>query len=533
MSIQKNLIDSGRAIIGIEFGSTRIKAVLTDDKNMPIAQGSYEWENLFENGVWTYHEKDFWKGLCACFESLCEDVKQKYNATLKSACAMGISGMMHGYLAFDKDMNLLSPFRTWRNSMTTKAAHELSELFDFNIPKRWSIAHLYHSILNGEEHVKDICYLTTLSGYIHYKLTGQFVLGIDEASGMFPIDAGTKNYNKQMLDKFDTLIAHKGYHWKLQDILPKVLVAGENAGTLTDDGAKLLCPTGNFISGVPMCPPEGDGGTGMVATNSVKPGTGNISAGTSAFAMLVLQKPMTARVSAIDIVSTPAGDDVAMIHANNCTSDINAWVNLFREFAKEIGINISDGELFEKLFCVSQNADSDCGGLLSYNYISGEPMTGIDNGAPLFVRTSTSNFTLSNFMRTHLYSALGVMRVGVDILKEQGIEPCKMVGHGGFFKTREVGQRYAAAALRCPVAVTSCAGEGGAWGIALLASYMVNKAKNQSLSDFLATQVFADATETIITPTSKDIESFDVFANNYKNGLNIMKAAQSYAADVK
>ena len=411
----KQAILDNKTALGIEFGSTRIKAVLVDGNNAPIASGGHEWENRYENGVWTYSLEDIWSGIQDCYQQMAKDVQEKYGVELTSVGAIGISAMMHGYMAFDKAGNLLVPFRTWRNNITGEASRKLSELFQYNIPQRWSIAHLYQAILSGEEHVKDIDFITTLAGYVHWKLTGEKVLGVGDASGMFPIDSTTRNWNKEMLAKFDELVAPKGYPWKVEDILPKVLVAGEKAGTLTEEGAKLLDPTGKLQAGIPVCPPEGDAGTGMAATNSVRVRTGNVSAGTSVFAMVVLEKALEKVHEEIDMVTTPAGDAVAMVHCNNCTSDLNAWVNIFKEFAEAFGMKVEMNDLFGTLYNKALEGDPDCGGLLSYCYFSGEHMTGFEEGRPLFVRSPESKFNLANFMRVHLSTSLGALKTGMDI----------------------------------------------------------------------------------------------------------------------
>lgn len=521
----KNAIKNGSTSLGIEFGSTRIKAVLTDADNNPIASGSHDWENRLENGIWTYSLDDIWSGLQDCYRDLARDVREQYGEELTNVGAMGFSAMMHGYMPFGKDGKLLTPFRTWRNSITGQAAEELSGLFNFNIPERWSIAHLYQAVLNGEEHVSEITYLNTLAGYVHYMLTGEFVLGVGEASGMFPIDSETGNYDSNMLERFSELDAVKKYPWKINDILPKVLTAGESAGVLTADGAKLLDPTGKLQAGIPLCPPEGDAGTGMVATNSVTPRTGNVSAGTSVFAMIVLEKALKKAYPEIDIVTTPAGDNVAMVHVNNCTSDINAWVNIFREFAAEAGIEISTPKLYDLLYFKALEGDADCGGLLSYNYFSGENITHLTEGRPLFVRTPDSKFNLANMMRTHLYSALGTLKLGMDILAGEDVKIDKMFGHGGLFKTKDVGQRFMAAALNTPVSLMETAGEGGAWGIAILASYMKNKEDGETLTDFLNNKVFKEGSVYTLEPVKADVDGFNAFAKRYKRGLPIEQSA--------
>lgn len=521
----KDAIKNGLTALGIEFGSTRIKAVLTDADNNPVASGSHDWENRLENGIWTYSLDDIWSGLQDCYANLASDVKEKYGEDLTTVGAIGFSAMMHGYMPFDKDGSLLTPFRTWRNSITADAAEKLSGLFNFNIPERWSIAHLYQAVLNNEEHVPDIKYLATLAVYVHYMLTGEFVAGIGEASGMFPIDSEAKNYDAKMLEKFSQLEDVKKQSWDISKILPKVLVAGQSAGTLTEEGAKLLDPSGKLKPGIPLCPPEGDAGTGMVATNSVTKRTGNVSAGTSVFAMVVLERALKKAYPEIDIVTTPMGDNVAMVHVNNCTSDINAWVNIFREFAEEAGISISTPKLYDLLYFKALEGDADCGGLLSYNYFSGENITHLTEGRPLFVRTPDSKFNLANMMRTHLYSALGTLKLGMDILSDEDVKIDKMFGHGGLFKTKDVGQKFMAAALNTPVSLMETAGEGGAWGIAVLASYMKNKNDGETLTDFLNNKVFQSGSVYTLEPNKADVEGFNEFAKRYKNGLPIEAAA--------
>ncbi|HEY3473197.1 MAG TPA: FGGY-family carbohydrate kinase, partial [Anaerolineales bacterium] len=461
-------VKSGKAILGVELGSTRIKAILIGEDHTPIASGSHEWENRYENGLWTYSLEDVWTGLQESYRKLKEEVLEKYNIPLQTLGAIGFSAMMHGYMAFDQHGNLLVPFRTWRNTITAQASGALTELFQFNIPQRWSIAHLYQAVLNKEPHAKDISHLTTLAGYVHWKLTGQKVVGVGEASGMFPIDSKTNNYDERMLEQFNECLKAENIPWKLQDILPKVLVAGDAAGVLTEEGTRLLDPTGGLQAGIPLCPPEGDAGTGMVATNSVAERTGNVSAGTSVFAMIVLEKALSKLYPEIDMVTTPTGKPVAMVHSNNCTSDLNAWVDLFQEFMQALGVETSESKLYETLYQKALTGDADGGGLLAYNYVSGEHITHLEEGRPLFVRTPESHFTLANFMRTHLFSSLGALKIGMDILFEQEqVKIDQLLGHGGFFKTKEVGQRIMAAAMNVPVSVMETAGEGGAWGIAL------------------------------------------------------------------
>ncbi len=521
----KNDINSAKTALGIEFGSTRIKAVLIAGDNSPIASGSHDWENRYENNVWTYSLDDIWNGLQDAYSKMAADVKEQYDITLTNVGAIGFSAMMHGYMAFNDKEELLVPFRTWRNTITEEASEALTKEFDFHIPQRWSIAHLYQAILNGEEHVKDITFQTTLAGYVHWQLTGEKVLGIGEASGMFPIDTATKDFNAKMKSQFDALIANKNFPWKIDDILPKVLSAGEEAGVLTEKGAKLLDVSGNLQAGIKMCPPEGDAGTGMVATNSVAKRTGNVSAGTSVFGMIVMEKDLSKAYPEIDIVTTPVGDNVAMVHCNNCTSDINAWVNLFKEFAESFGMDVDMNKLFGTLFNKALEGDKDCGGLLAYNYFSGEHITNFEEGRPLFVRTPESNFNLANFMRVHLYTSLGVLKTGLDILlKQEGVKVDEIFGHGGLFKTKGVGQSILAAAIDAPVSVMETAGEGGAWGIAVLASYMINK-NGASLADYLNKEVFAGNKGTKIEPDAEDVKGFDEFLKRYTKGLAIERAA--------
>jgi sugar (pentulose or hexulose) kinase len=523
--IQK-AIENGKTSLGIELGSTRIKAVLIAGDHTPIASGSHEWENQYENGIWTYSLDAVWKGLQESYRNLSNDVTEKYGVQLKSIGAIGFSAMMHGYMAFDKNGNQLVPFRTWRNTITGQAAEKLTELFQFNIPQRWSIAHLYQAILNKEPHVKNIHHLTTLAGYVHWMLTGQKVLGVGEASGMFPIDSKTNTYDDRMLELLNSLLNSENISWKLQDILPKVLVAGDEAGVLTDEGAKRLDPTGQLLAGSKLCPPEGDAGTGMVATNSVAVRTGNVSAGTSVFAMIVLEKALSKLYPEIDMVTTPTGKPVAMVHSNNCTSDLNAWVDIFQEFTQVLGVDMDESKLYETLYQQALKADADGGGLLAYNYVSGEHITHLEEGRPMFVRTPESRFNLANFMRTHLFSSLGALKIGMDILFEQEkVKLDQLLGHGGFFKTKEVGQRMMAAAMNVPVSVMETAGEGGAWGIALLASYMLNKSENETLEAYLVDKVFASGNSLTVQPEADDVAGFASFMSRYKKGLVIERTA--------
>ena len=522
----KETIQQGKAILGIEFGSTRIKAVLIDGENNPIAQGSHEWENQLVDGLWTYSTEAIWYGLQDCYADLRKNVLAEYEIEIEELAAIGISAMMHGYMAFNDQQNILVPFRTWRNTNTAKAAAELSELFVYNIPLRWSISHIYQAILDNEEHVADIDFLTTLAGYIHWQLTGNKVLGIGDASGMLPIDPETHNYSAAMVEKFNKLIAPKGFNWTLLDILPEVLNAGENAGFLTAEGAKKLDISGHLKPGIPLCPPEGDAGTGMVATNAVKQRTGNVSAGTSSFSMIVLEKDLSKPYEMIDMVTTPDGSLVAMVHCNNCTSDLNAWVNLFKEYQQLLGIPVDMNEVFGKLYNNALTGDADCGGLIAYNYISGEPVTGLAEGRPMFVRSANDKFNLANFMRANLYASVGVLKIGNDILfNEEHVKVDRITGHGGLFKTKGVGQRVLAAAINSPISVMETAGEGGAWGIALLASYLVNNNNGSTLADWLESNVFAGNTGVEIAPTAEDVAGFNKWIENYKRGLAIEQAA--------
>ena len=520
------VIEAGKAVLGIEFGSTRIKAVLVDEAGKPIASGAHDWENQLVDGIWTYSLDAIWDGLQDCYKNMAEDVKKQYGVEVKHLAAIGFSAMMHGYMAFDEKDTLLVPFRTWRNTITGQACEELSPYLNFNVPQRWSVAHLYQAILNGEEHVKSIKFQTTLAGYIHWQMSGEKVVGIGEAAGMFPIDSRTRDYNQTMVDKFDAKLAEKGMPYKLRDIFPKVLVAGEQAGTLTAEGAKKLDPTGTLQPGALMCPPEGDAGTGMVATNSVAVRTGNVSAGTSVFAMVVLEHELKKLHEELDMVTTPAGDAVAMVHCNNCTSDLNAWVNIFKEFAESFGVDVDMNKLFGTLYNKALEGDKDCGGLLAYNYFSGEHITGFTEGRPMVVRTPEAKFNLANFMRVNLYTALGALKCGLDILlKEEQVKIDCIYGHGGLFKTKGVGQSILAAAMNAPVAVMETAGEGGAWGIALLAAYMANKEDGETLDAYLNNKIFAGEKGETMNPDPADVEGFDQFIELYKAGLPIEAAA--------
>lgn len=525
-AVIRDAIVAGKTTLGIEFGSTRIKAVLVNEASEPIALGTHDWENRLENGIWTYSLEDIWSGLQDCYVSLVADVKEKYEVELTDIGALGFSAMMHGYMAFDKAGELLVPFRTWRNTTTEESSRILTDVFQFNIPQRWSISHLYQAILNKEEHVKEVAFFTTLAGYIHWKLCGEKVLGVGDASGMFPIDSTMCDYNKKMLEQFNEVNKENNFDWKIGEILPKVLPAGENAGVLSLEGAKLLDPTGKLQAGVPMCPPEGDAGTGMVATNSVAVKTGNVSAGTSVFAMVVLEKELSKLYEEIDMVTTPDGSAVAMVHCNNCTSDLNAWVSLFKEFAESFGMKVDMNELFGTLYRKALEGDTDCGGLMAFNYFSGEPITGFEEGRPAFARTPDSKFTLSNFMRTHLYSSLATLKLGLDILfKQEDVSVDSIMGHGGLFKTPVVGQQVMAATMNAPVTVMDTASEGGAWGIAVLASYMKHKADGEALDAFLSNKIFAGQTGSKIEPVAADVAGFDAFIEKYKKALAIERAA--------
>ena len=519
------MIDLKNTALGIELGSTRIKAVLIDRNHVPIASGDHEWENQLVDGIWTYSMNAIRQGLRDCYANLKRDVKDKFGVELTTVGAIGVSAMMHGYLPFDKDMNQLAEFRTWRNTITGQAAAELTKLFDFNIPQRWSIAHLYQAILNGEEHLPRLAHLTTLAGYIHYELTGRHVMGVGEASGMFPIDSQALDYNQRMVDLFDALTEFKGYDWKLRDVLPRVLSAGEDAGSLTEHGAAFLDPAGDLKPGIPVAPCEGDAGTGMAATNSVKVGTGNVSAGTSDFAMVVVDKPLGVHRE-IDMVTTPDGAPVAMVHCNNCTSDINAWVGLFADFAQTAGIQLDRGQLFTLLFKKAMEGDPDCGGLLSYNYFSGEGVTDLDEGRPMFLRTPDSHVTLANFMRTHLLSALATLKIGLDILTvDEKVEIQKLYGHGGFFKTPVVGQTMLSAAAGVPVSTMETAGEGGPYGMALLAAYMIWRVGNEKLEDYLENKVFSGAKSSTLMAGKADVDGFNAFLDKYKKALPVERLA--------
>ncbi len=523
----REIIENGKTALGIEFGSTRIKAVLIDDDGQVLAMGVYDWENQLVNDIWTYSYEEIDAGLRGCYSSLRSDVEAKYGVTLKKVGSLGISAMMHGYIALDAAGTPLAPFQTWRNSNTKAAADELTELFDFNIPLRWTIAHLYQCMLDKEEHLQKVDFVTTLDSYIHWKLTGRKVTGIGDASGIFPIDSNTLDYDAGMMEKFEQLREKAGYSWKTRDVLPKVMTAGEEAGILTEEGAALLDESGNLEAGIPVCPPEGDAGTGMVATNAVAKRTGNVSAGTSTFAMVVLEEQLSKLHREIDMVTTPDGAPVAMSHANNGTTDLNAWVRLFGEFAKLIGSDVETGDLYETLYKHALTGDPDCGGVLAYGYYSGEGVTKLNEGRPLYTRMPDSRFTLANLMRANLYTSLGAVKLGMDILmKEEHVQIDRITGHGGLFKTEGVAQNFLAAAIHSPVTVMATASEGGAWGIAVLAAYMKNGQKAYgSLSSYLNEKIFAGMEGKTVSPDSADEAGFETFMQHYRDGLAVEKAA--------
>ena len=521
----KSTIEAGKAILGIEFGSTRIKAVLIDQENKPIAQGSHSWENQLVDGLWTYSVEAIWHGLQDCYADLRSNVKKLYDTEIETLAAIGVSAMMHGYMAFNKEEEILVPFRTWRNTNTGPAAAALSELFVYNIPLRWSISHLYQAILDNEEHVSDIDYLTTLAGFIHWQITGQKVLGIGDASGMLPIDPATKNYSAGMIAKFDKLVAPKGYPWKLTDILPKVLPAGENAGFLTPEGAKRLDVSGHLKAGIPVCPPEGDAGTGMVATNAVKQRTGNVSAGTSSFSMIVLEKELSKPYEMIDMVTTPDGSLVAMVHCNNCTSDINAWAGMLKGFADAAGVAVSMGDIYTALFTSALSGDKDCGGVVNLPLFSGEPVVGLDAGRPMLVRTPDAKLTFPNFARSLVAGAMTSLKIGMDILAKEHVQIDKLLGHGGYFKTPVAGQTILSAALKAPISVMETAGEGGPWGMALLAAYRVNRQADETLEDYLNARVFAGAKGSTIRADAADEAGLDAYTARFHQALSAEKAA--------
>lgn len=513
-------LEAGKTVLGIELGSTNIKAVLLASDFSTIASGGYGWENKFEDGNWTYPLSQVWTGIQSSFEKLAGTVSEQYGVQITKLGAIGVSAMMHGYLAFDKNDDQLVPFRTWRNNTTAAAAKELTDLFDFNIPQRWSIAHLYQAVLNGEAHVKDVTFFTTLAGYVHWQLSGERVIGLGDASGMFPIDSAARDYDRGMVAQFEKHAQESGFNFDLRAMLPKPLAAGAAAGHLTAAGAKLLDPTGTLQPGSVMAPPEGDAGTGMTGTNAVRERTGNISAGTSAFSMVVLDKPLSAVHRDIDMVTTPEGAPVAMVHTNNCTSDLNAWVGMFRELAETIGANIKPDELYLKLFERSVQGDPDAGGLTNYAYLSGENVTDITAGRPMFVRTPNSKFTLANFIKSQIYSAFAPLKIGNDILnKEEHVDTDVMIAQGGIFRTPKIAQQILADALNTPVTVMANAGEGGPWGMAVLAAYVFDNRGEADLADFLDHQVFAGATGETLAPQQSGVDGFDAYISQYQNGL--------------
>ena len=506
--------------LGIELGSTRIKAVLINGDFQIIASGGHSWENRLDNGLWTYALEDVWSGVQAAYAELAAEYRLHFGSELSSVGRICVSAMMHGYLAFDKDGNLLTPFRTWRNTNTEQAAALLSRTFGFNIPHRWSVAHLYQAILDGEEHVKSIHYMTTLAGYVHWKLTGERVVGVGDASGMFPTDG--VSYNADMLRQFDELGHDCGV--KLLEALPKILIAGEAAGTLSEEGALLLDPSGAFCAGAPFCPPEGDAGTGMTATNSVASRTGNISAGTSIFLMSVLEKSLLGAYPEIDVVATPDGKPVAMVHCNNCTSDLDAWIKVFSEFAEAAGFSVDKSDMYSLFYSTAIKGDADCGGLLAYNYFSGEPIVKLDEGRPMIVRSPDAKLTFANFARTLLNSAIATLRIGMDILAEkEGVKPELLTGHGGYFKTSDTGQQLMTAALGVPICVHQAAGEGGAWGAALLAAYAENP--QEGLDAFLSNRVFVNNDVAAAEPAAASAAGFNTFMERYIAGLEIERTA--------
>ena len=521
----KQTIENGSAVLGIEFGSTRIKSILIGPDRVPIAYGSHEWENELIDGVWTYSEEAVIKGFQACYADLKRDVFERFGVRLKKLSGIGISAMMHGYLPFDENMNLLVPFRTWRNTMTGEAAEKLTEAFSFNMPQRWSLSHLYQAVLQDEPHVKDIRFLTTLAGWIHFRLTGEKVLGIGDASGMMPINSGTLDYDADMIQIFDHLTADRAYPWKLKDILPKVLTAGQTAGCLTAEGALLLDPEGDLLPGCPLCPPEGDAGTGMAATNSVRPGTGNVSAGTSVFSMIVLENPLSRVYPEIDIVTTPAGRQVGMVHCNSCTSDLNAWVSLFMEFAETMGFHVDANDVYTRLFHKAMDGSRDGGGIVNFNYYAGEPVTGLSSGRPMLIRQPDAEMNLATFMRVQLYSCLETLKYGMEIMSREQVEIDQVYAHGGLFKTEGVAQNILAAAIHAPVTVMQTAGEGGAWGIALLADYMIHRAQDETLEDYLDNRVFSGMPRKTAAPDSADETGFDAYMQCFEACLPAQRAA--------
>ncbi len=526
-------VTAGRTALGIELGSTRIKAVLIGPDSAPLAVGSSDWENRLVDRLWTYPLDAVWAGVQESVAALADDVRRRHGVELAGVGALGVSAMMHGYLAFDADGGLLTPFRTWRNTNTGRAAERLTAEFGVNIPHRWSVAHLYQAVLDGEQHLGRLASLTTLAGYVHRELTGEHVLGVGDASGMFPIDAATGGWSAPMLARFDELAAEAGAQLTLADLLPRIASAGDPAGELTEAGARLLDPAGRLRPGTPLCPPEGDAGTGMVATNSVAPRTGNVSAGTSIFAMVVLERDLGRMHRELDLVTTPAGDPVAMVHCNNGASELDAWAGLFAEFARAVGAQVDASTVFETLFTAALDGTGDCGGMLAYNYLSGEPITDLEEGRPLFVRSPDSRFDLATFMRTHLFASLATLRIGMDVLqKTEGVRLDRMFAHGGLFRTRGVAQRFLAAAIDTPVSVGDVAAEGGAWGIAVLAAFAAGRTPGQSLAEHLDATVFAGTTLETVRPEPADVAGFDAFVQRYVAGLPVVRAAVDHVDHV-
>lgn len=528
-----NNLNSEELSIGIELGSTRIKTIAIDKKLNVRASGSFQWENKFVDGFWTYSANDIWVGLQQSYGAMAQDLFDKTGVTLTKVNSIGISAMMHGYLAFDNNDDLLVPFRTWRNGNTKEAAKKLTDIFNFNIPERWSIAHIYQAILNKESHTSQVEFITTLSGYIHWYLTGEKVIGLGDASGMFPVDISTNNYRQDLLSEAQDLFATHGFGNSIESILPQVKLAGEFAGRLTEIGAKLLDPTEKLESGCILCPPEGDAATGMVATNSITANTGNISAGTSAFAMIVLNNKLQNYYPEVDVVTTPDGKEVAMIHVNNCTSDINDWMNLFSEVLETMGVNFSSENMYGQIFETSLSSDDDLGGLLSYNYISGENITDVDVGHPLFIRLPNNNFNLANFMKMHLYSAFSTLKIGIDLLQEnENINLSKLIAHGGIFKTKNIAQQVLSSALQEKITVMDTASEGGAWGISILGYYAALD-EQITLEKFLNEKVFINTNEVTIEPNDKEVQNFQNYLNRMKRGLQIERDANYYLGDDK
>ena len=523
--MQAKWIAEGSAILGIEFGSTRIKSVLIGPDHSVLASGSHEWENDYVDGIWTYSEEAILRGFRASYADLKKNVKDLYGVSLKRLAAAGISAMMHGYLPFDESMNLLVPFRTWRNTITGEAAAKLTEAFSFNMPQRWSLSHLYQAVLNQEPHVSRVCHINTLAGWIHWRLTGEKVLGIGDASGIMPVDSETCDYDERMVSCFDQLVADRHYPWKLRELLPAVLPAGAPAGTLTPEGALLLDPSGELEPGCPLCPPEGDAGTGMTATNSVRERTGNVSAGTSIFSMIVLEKALSKVYPEIDVVTTPTGRPVAMVHCNSCSSDINAWVSLFREFSDALGVQIPTGDLYTLLFRKAMEGAPDCGGIVSFNYYAGEPVTGLEEGRPMLLRLPDANLSLANFMRAQICASMETLKYGMEILNREHVAIDCVYGHGGLFKTEGVAQNLLAAAIHAPVTVMRTAGEGGAWGMALLAEYLLRRGEGESLEDYLDQKVFAGMDRKTVAPSPEDEAGFDAYMQRFVSCIPVQQAA--------